>query len=89
MGAEMIVTVRMPASLLRALKERTQEDHFSDLSEQMRSIIRHGCMRYTNPVTSEIRELKSQLKEELLRASQEERKEAIITELKGLLGGGQ
>lgn len=46
MTAEVIVTVRMPSSLLTALKKRTAKDHYSGLSEQLRSIIRKGCTRF-------------------------------------------
>ncbi len=68
-----IVTVRMPVTLLTSLRQHTAEDHYSDLSEQVRSIIRKGCLRYTNPLTAEVTELKGQLKEELLKARDEER----------------
>ncbi len=46
MGADVIVTVRMPASLLEALRAKMGDDHYGDLSEQVRSITRKGCLRY-------------------------------------------
>ncbi|MBR9693315.1 hypothetical protein GOV07_05325 [Candidatus Woesearchaeota archaeon] len=88
MPAEQIVTVRMPASLVEALKARIAPDHYSDLSEQVRSIVRKGCLHYVNPVTSEIKELKTQLKAELMQESGDDRAKALIDELKNLLKGG-
>ena len=88
MPAEQIVTVRMPASLIQALKSRTAQDHYTDLSEQVRSIVRKGCLHYVNPVTSEIKELKSQLKAELTQETEDDRAKALLNELKSLLKGG-
>lgn len=91
MGADVIVTVRMPRTLVKALKERTEKDFYSDFSEQIRSIIRKGCLRYVNPVTGELKELKEQLKEEILLEKEDARAKALIADLKTLLertGGG-
>jgi Arc/MetJ-type ribon-helix-helix transcriptional regulator len=92
MGADVIVTVRMPASLITAMRERIAADHFSDISEQVRSVVRKGCLRFSNPVTHEIKELKEQLKTELLQESDDARTRALLESLKTLLsehGGGQ
>jgi len=88
MPAETIVTIRMPASLLAALRSRTAEDHYSDLSEQVRSIIRRGCLRYAKVVTHDLKELKGQLKLELLRETDDARAKEILEKLEALLGGG-
>ena len=69
--ADTVIAVRMPRSLIAELRERTEHDHYSDLSEQVRSIVRRGCLKYTNPVTHEIKELKEQLKTELLKEQQQ------------------
>jgi Arc/MetJ-type ribon-helix-helix transcriptional regulator len=80
-----IVTVRMPTTLLASLRQRTTEDHYTDLSEQVRSIVRKGCMRYTNPLTAEVKELKGQLKEELLKEREDDRTKTLLADLKQLL----
>lgn len=89
MPGEAIVTVRMPAGLVKALKARTERDHYTDLSEQVRSIVRRGCFRYTNPVTSEIKELKSQLKAELAQETEDERAKALLAQLRLLIDRGE
>jgi len=88
MVAEVLVTVRMPVSLVKALKARTSQDHYTDLSEQVRSIVRKGCLRYTNPVTHELKELKSQLKEELFKEREDERARKLIESIQEIIGGG-
>ncbi len=88
MPAEVIVTVRMPTSLVTALKQRTEQDHYTDFSEQVRSIVRKGCLQYTNPVTNELKDLKTQLKQELKDEQAEARAEALLASLKELIKGG-
>jgi Arc/MetJ-type ribon-helix-helix transcriptional regulator len=94
--ADVVVAVRVPRSLVAELRERTERDHYSDLSEQVRSIVRRGCLKYTNPVTHEIKELKEQLKAELLKEQAAGSGQAILQRVKELLesqakgqGGGQ
>jgi len=89
--ADLVIAVRVPRSLVAELKDRTERDHYSDLSEQVRSIVRRGCLKYTNPVTHEIKELKEQLKAELLKEQAAGSSQAILQKVKELLenqGGG-
>lgn len=85
---DQVVTVRMPATLIAELKERTERDHYRDLSEQIRSIVRKGCLQYSNPVTHEIKELKAQLKEELLAEHEDVRAKTLLDDLRKLLEKG-
>jgi len=41
-----IVSVRMPSSLVQKLKNLSQENHFLDVSEEVRSIIRLKTREY-------------------------------------------
>ena len=41
-----IVSVRMPSSLVQKLKELSRENHFLDVSEEIRSIIRIKTREY-------------------------------------------
>lgn len=83
--ADTVIAVRMPRSLIAELRERTEHDHYSDLSEQVRSIVRRGCLKYTNPVTHEIKELKEQLKTELLKEQAAGNSQTILQKVKELL----
>ena len=41
-----IVSVRMPSSLVQKLRELAKENHFLDVSEEVRSIIKSQIRRY-------------------------------------------
>jgi Arc/MetJ-type ribon-helix-helix transcriptional regulator len=41
-----IVSVRMPSSLVQRLKELSKENHFMDLSEELRSVIKNKIQSY-------------------------------------------
>jgi hypothetical protein len=41
-----IVSVRMPSSLVQRLKELSKENHFLDLSEELRSLIKIKMQSY-------------------------------------------
>ncbi len=53
-----IVSVRMPSSLVQKLKELTEENHFLDVSEEVRSIIKARIRFYKEeePVGTEEKE---------------------------------
>ncbi len=88
MAAEVLVTIRMPASLVKALKARTGQDHYNDLSEQIRSIVRKGCLSYAGPVPQGLESLKAQLKEELFKEREDERARKLIESIQEIIGGG-
>jgi Arc/MetJ-type ribon-helix-helix transcriptional regulator len=66
----MIVSVRMPAGLLEELKERQAAEHFLDLSELVRRVVRKRWLGSQDLVLREIQELRSELKDELGRDEQ-------------------
>ena len=60
---DMIVSVRMPLGLVQELKSLQTKNHFLDLSEQLRSIIRNNCVQITQPSQQNIkREMMTDLK---------------------------
>ncbi len=85
MSADAIVTVRMPASLVAALKERLAEDHYADLSEQVRSIVRKGCLRYVRLLPGAPQPPDASAPA----ASREEQVERLLGDLRKLLAGGE
>ncbi len=87
MSSEVLVTVRMPASLVSALKSRTAAEHYTDFSEQLRSIIRKQSLAYLNPLPRELEQLKEHLKMELLEENERARKEELLASLRELIGG--
>jgi Arc/MetJ-type ribon-helix-helix transcriptional regulator len=51
-----MISVRMPVSLIEELKDLSQKNHYVDLSEQIRDIIRQKCANYddSKPASSQI-----------------------------------
>lgn len=58
---DIIVSVRLPKSLLKELKILVKEQHFLDLSEQVRSIVRKKWMEYTKPELYELKQLRKEI----------------------------
>jgi dihydroneopterin aldolase len=70
-----VVSVRMPSTLVRELRILADKNHYMDLSEEIRSVVRSKCFSFTEPVTSKIAKLK-----------QEQTNQQMIEELKKLIG---
>jgi Arc/MetJ-type ribon-helix-helix transcriptional regulator len=59
-----MISVRIPESLLDEFKDKISQDHFMDLSEAVRSIIRNRWLEEKNPASSQIKRLKEEIKED-------------------------
>ena len=69
---EIIVSFRIPASLLKKLRECEEAHDYLDLSELIRSIVRKNWLVSKDPVFYEIQKLRQELKEEIRRGKSEE-----------------
>jgi Arc/MetJ-type ribon-helix-helix transcriptional regulator len=81
--SERIVSVKMPVSLVKELRTLTQQHHYLDLSEQIRSIVRQKALKYSQE-SSLLHDIELQIKE-----SNQQRKEQLLQELQRLLEGGK
>jgi len=61
MGKEQFISVRMPSSLLVELRSLTVKNHFMDVSEEIRSIIREEWLAFNNPAFQELDLLRNQV----------------------------
>lgn len=77
---EMLVSVRIPSSLIKELKTITKKNHFLDLSETIRSIVRHKCMAMMDPYSEEMKKFRKQMSKELLQKAKT--KTDLIQDLK-------
>ena len=84
---ERVVTVKMPASLAAELRKRTRKDHYLDLSEQIRSIVRQACLRHAQPYSEEIARLREDLLQHAQRGATLTR-EQVLQELTRMLREG-
>jgi len=70
--ADKLVSIRMPNPLITELKSLVKKNHYLDLSEELRSIIRQRARTYLNP-------------REQPKQNAKLRKQELLRELKSLL----
>lgn len=76
--ANSMISVRIPESLLKEFKETADKDHFMDLSEAVRSIIRKNWLQQKDPAAYELKQLRRDITDNVAKKGQEE----LIEELK-------
>ncbi len=81
--SERVITIKMPKSLLVELKVLTNEHHYIDLSEQIRSVVRQKCLKYIAPY-QELRQVKQDIEQQITN-SNKQKKEQILSQLQRLL----
>lgn len=84
---ERVISVKMPASLLKELRGLTKEHHYIDLSEQIRSVVRQKCIRYSAPF-DDLARMRTDLEQQIQDVNKQ-RKEQILAQLQRLLEGAQ
>ena len=77
-----MVSVRLPRSLVTALKAVAAQNHYLDQSEAIRSILRQKMAESSNPVAHELRELRSSIHDELKRGIARKSEERLMQEMK-------
>lgn len=73
-----MISVRIPSSLVQELKELAEENHFLDLSEQIREIIRIKC-------STQLEQSKSQLQLQTRQTPRKENKSESSNEKEKLM----
>ena len=84
---ERVVSVKMPKSLVRELRVLAEQQHYLDLSEQLRSIVRSQCLRYSAGFG--FADIRQAVQQEMKTANTQLRKEQLLQELSRLLEGPQ
>jgi|WetSurMetagenome_2_1015567.scaffolds.fasta_scaffold1539227_2 metal-responsive CopG/Arc/MetJ family transcriptional regulator len=77
---DIMISVRMPSTLLVELKTLSKQHHYLDVSEAIRSIIRSKCMDFLDPYASEMSKFRKELKKDLLNKTKS--KQDLIKDLK-------
>lgn len=81
-ATDVLVTVRLPASLVEELKLLGQKHHYMDTSETIRSVLRRKWEQYSDPLAYEVRQLRASIEEELKRGIARKSEQRIVDELK-------
>ncbi len=83
--AEKVVSVKMPSSLVNELRKLQEKNHYLDLSEQLRSVVRQKCLELSNPYTEGLKSLRADLTRDASESSAERAKEKVLRDLIQLL----
>jgi Arc/MetJ-type ribon-helix-helix transcriptional regulator len=75
---DVMVSVRLPRSLVEELKDLQKINHFMDLSDEMRFVVRRYCLKFLNSNDDS-----SSLSIEML--AEQKRKEKLIDELSKII----
>ena len=79
-----IVSVRMPSSLIKELKIFAERNHFMDVSEEMRFIVKQKMIEKIDPFSYQLQKLKDEIRSEVSKKSHMD-KVKFVEELNRLL----
>jgi Arc/MetJ-type ribon-helix-helix transcriptional regulator len=82
---DVIVSVRMPRTMLDRLKELAGKNHYMDVSDEIRSVIREKTAQYASPYTQDVKRIVDDLQEELRDREKKDKRGEAIVQLKKLL----
>ncbi len=76
-----IVSVRLPESMVKELNDSIKKDHYLDLSEAIRSIVRKKWMEWKDPRAYQIKQLREDIKGVLEEKKETNRDMDLLSEL--------
>ena len=76
-----MVSIRMPKSLINELKDLAKSQHFMDLSEEVRTVVRKKWNYYSHPQLFEIKRLREGIVEEIKQKSARKIEDEVAKEL--------
>ena len=78
---DQIVSVRMPVSMIDELKELAEKNHFLDVSEEIRSLLREKWLENQDPYKAKLLEIR----ETMAKAQMPDKLKVLKQDLKKLL----
>jgi metal-responsive CopG/Arc/MetJ family transcriptional regulator len=82
---DVLVSVRMPSTLVNELRALAEKNHFMDLSEEIRSIVRQKCLEHASPYNLQLKKIVKDIEEEVTKKENVQTKKELISNLKNLL----
>lgn len=79
-----MVSIRMPKTLLDELKKLAASEHFMDLSEELRSIVREKYLESKDPYLYEIKKLRQDIFKELQDKHIKKVRKKVVDELNNI-----
>jgi hypothetical protein len=71
--ASLVVSIRMPSSLVSELKKISEKNHFMDISDEIRFLIKQKMIEKIDPFSFQLQKLKDEIRGEVSRKSQMDR----------------
>jgi Arc/MetJ-type ribon-helix-helix transcriptional regulator len=82
-----LVSIRMPKSLFSELQNLTEKNHFLDVSEQLRSIVRDKWQEAKDPQAYHVKKLRKEIAEALQTKTEQKAQQQLINELERIKEG--
>ena len=82
---DVVISVRMPASLTKELKILTEKNHYMDMSEHLRSVIRDKCIEYIEPYKHELTKIRENMEDKLATAHAMKDKKRLVEDLQKII----
>ncbi len=76
-----IVSLRIPKSLLEEFKSVSEKDHFLDLSDAVRSVIRKKWLEISDPYSYHVKKLRKEIKEAVDHKKDDKKQQMLLHEL--------
>ena len=86
---DIMVSVRMPPSLTSKLKDIAKKNDFLDVSEALRSMVRHRWIKAMHPELYELQQLRATIQETLKQKAAGRIRSELIKELNKIKEGVQ
>lgn len=80
---ETLISIRMPKSLINDLKNKAKSQHYLDLSEHIRSVVRAKCLSIIDPYSSEMQKFRQEIKQDLIQKAKT--KSQLVDDLKRII----
>lgn len=82
---DVMLSIRMPKGLVNELKALATKNHYMDLSDEIRQVIKQKCLANIEPYKHELVKVRETLEKEILTKKTVEDKEKLIIELKKII----
>jgi Arc/MetJ-type ribon-helix-helix transcriptional regulator len=90
--SESIVSIRIPETMIKELRDRVKKDHYLDSSEAVRGIVRKKWLEWKDPTAYQIKRLREDIKQVVEEKSKKTKEEELLSELqriRDMIVGGE
>ena len=82
---DVLVSIRMPSSLVKELKTLAEQNHYMDLSEEIRDVVRQKCIENLQPYKHEVSKLRNEMEKKLATEQSIQDKKLLVSELQKII----